>query len=1021
VTRVAVAPKKYAPGFEEGQEWAPTVYVVRELREALEHVYFTDAHLVTYLVEGLEKQPRVNKAGLALYGKRLTVECFFCDVDNPGHAPWTEAWFEAARAQDRTLPTLATAGVYYTRGGRRIVQPLAEPLEIDVVEAHMHQWMAALERDGLAVDWDCKDWTRHYRVPNAHRDADRRSRCIDLARMRPIALPPLPPPSPEPAPTTRRTRRRGAGTPLGPWTNTLPEPWRPIAETIAPAVAQVQTEWHSLFLALAGALVSRRVPPEHVPALCHAISVLTGRDDRTDDRVASARTTVERHRAGLRTRGYATLRDEWPNVADALDVALARGSERRLRDAVAAPTGVPAAPLAAVTTDLEEAIRRPRDGLTLIQAGCGLGKTRAAEKIAAERAAKPYATSYASGARAPPQSKTSISVDKHALVRQIVRHLDVLGAPAGWHHGPLAKLDDDGKPVCKLADVATPLVAGGQPMQWVLCRGRDVQRCEHYDSCTAKDGYEGPDNPRVHVGPHALLGALDGAAGTTGLLVVDEPPPLLETLSFTPADFASAFAMLDAFDGAYAAAMRPALEAVGAWLASGPVAAPATTIEGVVATYASVVDAAVLAQAGRSSGCPGADAVACARAAPLPDDGPPAPPLRWPHLAVAKKNASHAKRIGEASRLLGAIHHALTSKAPVAARLEARGRRRLMHLTRVREHFSEALRREGSVVVLDANVELWAPVYEKVVGYAPPVLRFAAQDGAPVERTLHRLAAATRTAWLSDGKLRIAPSLRTAIRTAIAWANERPGNGLLALIAMHVVELAVRGAHAPDDRSIDEAWLRAGQDPATLERAREELGPLLREWRGELLLGHYGALRGLDAMADADNLVTLGDPWPNLDQVRHECAYLGLGDWEPRLEAMCRAELEQAHGRLRTVHRTRPARALHVGTVLPAGPGWGDGAVVVRRSEPGRPRAAGAMEPAEFVDALERAGGIKPLAKLLGVARNTVRAYRDGASPIPPDVAAALRTSTGKNAPRSAEGGSSNPLVKEEILNKGIT
>jgi hypothetical protein len=124
VTRVAVAPKKFAMGFEAGQEKAPSDYVVRELREALEHVYFTDAHLVTYLVEGLDKQPRVNKAGLELYGKRLTVECFFCDVDNPGHAPWTDEWFEAARVQDQTLPSLTTAGVYYTRGGRRIVQPL---------------------------------------------------------------------------------------------------------------------------------------------------------------------------------------------------------------------------------------------------------------------------------------------------------------------------------------------------------------------------------------------------------------------------------------------------------------------------------------------------------------------------------------------------------------------------------------------------------------------------------------------------------------------------------------------------------------------------------------------------------------------------------------------------------------------------------------------------------------------------------------------------------------------------------
>jgi DNA-binding transcriptional regulator YdaS (Cro superfamily) len=66
------------------------------------------------------------------------------------------------------------------------------------------------------------------------------------------------------------------------------------------------------------------------------------------------------------------------------------------------------------------------------------------------------------------------------------------------------------------------------------------------------------------------------------------------------------------------------------------------------------------------------------------------------------------------------------------------------------------------------------------------------------------------------------------------------------------------------------------------------------------------------------------------------------------------------------------------------------------------------MEPDEFLHALEGAGGVKPLARSLGIAPNTVRAYRDGASRIPPTVAAALRCSTGVS---SADGGSKNPLV----------
>jgi hypothetical protein len=450
--------------------------------------------------------------------------------------------------------------------------------------------------------------------------------------------------------------------------------------------------------------------------------------------------------------------------------------------------------------------------------------------------------------------------------------------------------------------------------------------------------------------------------------------------------------MLDAFDGAYGAALRPALEAVGAWLATGQVSAVATTVAGVVTAFANRVDHPVLAQARRSSGCPDGDAVECACAAPVADEGPAAPPVRLEHLSIAKRNVAHARKLGAASRVLRAVHHALTSETPVVVRLETRDERRVLHLTRVREQFAQALRREGSVVVLDANVDIWAPVYAKVVGYEPPILRFEAPDGAPVERTVHRLTAATRKAWLRDGKLQLAPSLRTAVRAAVAWANEHPGNGTLAIIAIYVVELALRAAFAPDDRSVDEAWARAGQDPATLDLVRAELVPLVREWKGSVLFGHFGALRGLDAMADADNLVTLGDPWVNVDQVRHECAFLGLTDWEARLEAMCRAELEQAHGRLRTVHRTRPARALHVGAVAPGGAGWSRAQVAVRRAAPGPPkRTGGADDESLLSTVLERVGSVRELAGALGCEPRTVRRYLAAERALPEEHRARLR------------------------------
>jgi hypothetical protein len=941
--RIAVAPNKYARGFQPGQEKPREVYRVVELREALEHVYFTEAHLVAYLVEGATRQPRVNKPGLDAFDRRLWVSVFFCDVDNPAHAFWTDETFEAARQQDLVLPSLQTAGIYYTRRGRRIVQPLAEPLDVRVVERFLRRWLKQLEVEGLAVDWNCRDWTRHFRLPNVPREVGGRSRCLDLTRMVPVQLAPLQveeddsPPKRQPRPpgASAPRARRGQVGPLD-WTMELPEVWRPVAERIAAEVQRVETEWHSLFLAIAGALLSRKVPPEHVPALCHAISVLTGCDDRTPDRVVAARSTVERWQAGFQTTGARELRSRWPQAALALEDALARGQEAHARAVLVTPPA--AAPvsepdLAETVLRLEQAIRRAPDGLTLLQAGCGLGKTRAAERIAAERALKPYASPDAQGKRAPVDSKTSLSVDKHALAGQVVRHLEVLNTPVGWHFGPLARKHEDGTPVCCYHDVAVPLVEGGQSVLWELCKGRGLDPCEHHDTCPARLGYEGPQNPRVHVGPHALLPRLDEEAGTSGVLIIDEPPTLLETLTFSVADLELTQQVLDAFDGAYGGAMRPALDAVVEWVKTCAVVGQTTTLQAVVQLYEPFLQPEVLEQARRSSRQRRGDAVTCAVEAPLNEKGPKAPPLRWMEVQAAKKNRARAQQLGKASLVLKTLHQALASSAMIAARLEGRGKARQVHITAPNEILCEALQRQGAVIVLDANVDLWAPVYHRIVGYERPIQRFYAPDGAPIERTLLRYASATRTSWQPKGKLILAPSLRHGLRQALAWALEAPGNGLLALLTLPLVRLLLEACLAPEDASLEARWAEAQQSPDVLREARQTLTPILLQWPGEIRFGHYGATRGLDTMAEADNLITLGDPWANLDDVKHVCMYLGLADWEERYEAMCRAELEQAHGRLRTIHRTRPGRALHVGAIVPGGPGWSTGKVRVQRAE----------------------------------------------------------------------------------------
>jgi len=1000
VARVAVARDKYAKGFQPGQEQVPEAYEVLELRKALHRVYPKDAHLVAYLVDGATHQPRVNKPGLALFEKRLTVEVFFCDLDNPNHDPWTPESFEAARQQDQTLPSLSTAGVYYTRRGRRAVQPLQTPLEVPDVERHLEAWLSRLEQDGLAVDWSCTDWTRHFRLPNVGREPGGRSRCIDLSRMVPIALPELPQlplASPE-ASTERPARTRRPRGPAGPitWTTTLPEPWLPLVEPLAQAVRQVATEWHSLFLALAGAMLGRGVPPEHVPALCRAISLATGTDERAIDRERSAQSSVLRWQTGLPMVGFNALVQQWPAVADTLAEVLARGQERRMREQVAAVATEPMLSLEETTRRLEEALRKAPDGLTLIQAGCGLGKTRAAEKIAAERAATPYATKDAKGLRAPPFSKTSISVDKHALARQVVEHLGDVGTPAGRHFGPLSLRDEAGRPVCKFHEVGEQLVAGGLSIKLELCEGRGKKPCPYAQECPARPGYEGPERPRVRVGPHALMNSLDAGAGGSGLLVIDEPPSPLETLILSTKDLEATLSYFIAFQGDYTTALLPLLLTVKAWLEEGTELGVATTFEEVVRRWGSKVPDDILAEARRWSTQPQGDALRCAEHAPVDEDHERSPPVRWEYLDMAREDPVRARRLGQAARVLGTLHHGAVSQVPVAVRIEARGRGRAIHVTRIRPELVDALRREGSAVVLDAGVDLWAPVYAKIVGYQPPLLRFHAPDGAPVERTILRLRSATRTSWSPLGKFQMTSNLETAVRLAIEWALEKPGNGVLALISIPTVEMALEAALRPDDASQEARWTADEQDPVVLAEVRSKLGPHLQRWPGKILFGHYGALRGLDGMAEADNLITLGDPWVNLGDVKNDCMFLGLNDWEARYEVLCRAELEQAHGRLRTVHRKRPGRALHVGAIAPGGPLWSGEKVRVVPVEQQLAASRAAMPAADFAAAVKEKGGVRPMARWLGIDAGEVSRMARGLRAVPAKVAEKLRPLGGK-------------------------
>ncbi len=1007
MTLVSVAPNLYVPAVHqpghEGKtyDWrhpaksaentrgVTACVEVLELVDALNRTYRTDALLFTYVLPGYSRQPRVAKDSVGWLASEVSTvpvtTAFFADVDNPGHADWTDEYRAEFERLWLTAPSLQTAGVYHSRRGWRVVQPLERPIPVTESEAYLHRWMRQLDAEGIRLDHACKDWTRYFRMPHVLRDGKPyRSPVVRLERMAPIALDPI---DPERIARVVRSTKHNVAPVSIEFAAALPERYLSLVERLAVPVRAVETDRHAMFYALAGALLERQVPSEHVPEVCCAVAAAAGLPDPSKRR-SSARDAVMRRAGGGEIPGRRQLGAKWPAVATALDAATATGAAARMYDQAAATSTVAPRSLAETTAALEQAIRIAPDGVTLIAAECGVGKSAAAGRIACERASKLGGES----GRAPAQSKTAISVDKNAVAIRTVETLRAQGVAVKRLFGPLSLLRHDGTPECRFHDAALALLQGGQSIQWELCEGRGKDPCEYREVCRAADGIDGPDNARISVGTHGLLSSLSAEAGTTGLLVIDEPPALLETLSFTLDDLEHAEAQLGAFSPRFAAALRPAVVALTSWVRD-PAREP-TTLPGAIQAAADAMDHTTLVDAITATGIEATDdaaanAIAAVAAALPPDAKTKYPPVKYWEIRRARGNVGAARAIGGASRVLGMIHRVLTSEAHASVRLEDDR----MLVTAPREDLVRALRREGSTVVTDANIDLHAPIIERIVEYRPPLHRFAAVDGAPIARTIARCASANRKAWFSHGRIVWSAGVAAALKRALDWAAEDPSVTMLGLITYRLLRLAIENTLRPGDPVLQRAWDDAGQRKSDLLEARNVLAPVLRAFRGRLEVRHYGALRSVNDLADADAIVTLGDPWPNLGSVQHDAAFLELPDWRGRFEALARAELEQAHGRLRTVHRSRPGRALHLGNVVPGGSGWADGRVEIREALVGRPRTETTMTPLEFREIRESLGlSVRTFAAELGCSPGTVSRYERAERTIGGAVAIAVRT-----------------------------
>ncbi|MBL8684405.1 MAG: hypothetical protein JNK05_34850 [Myxococcales bacterium] len=937
----------------------------------LSTLYPVEAHFAAYVLSRdgavLERQPRIAKDALPWLrseGFELRSQLFVADVDTPEHQPWTTAQLdELERVWNGGASMLDTCGFYLSPRGLRVLQPTAELLDVEEHEARQRAWLRALAsvHPLFARAAEVHDWTRLSRVPHYHRDLSLvRSPWIDVTRM--VRIDP-----PEPDRVVRRARASsapgGSGAPVS-FSDSVPRGWEPIADALGAAIRDTVTErWRDCYLALAGALIERSCPPEGVPAvIARAHLVDTQWGQYLADRVTIARTTVQRHAQGLPNAGYNALRASHPAVATVLDECTTEGATRRVLAQLAQNTA-PTMTLEEGRAALADVLERPY-GVTLVIGPPGLGKS--SSTVARVRRLPVIVD------RATPGSRWGYSVPTHKLASQLREQAPERAARL---FGPLAHTTE-GRPTCIHHEAASAWAQGAQSIELDFCAGRRRAPCAEFKTCKAREGWEGPKGANLVIGPAEMLDALDDAAGPLGALVIDEPPAPFTSDPFELEELEGAARHLDVFEAAYADAIGPALRALVAWLENAPSDARLS-----------------LSNALRAGGASDAEIDAARDSIPAGARSK-APPVLWRHVSFARSTPSRAAEIGAASRVLDLLRRGLRAPVEPIARAQVEYGRRTIVVAGIHEGLQRALRREGPVVLLDASGDVWLDALTRVLGYEPRVVRLPVVEGAPIHRAILPDARARRTHWLPKNAPAWDAGITSALRTALAWLRER---GVRSIGVMSAQQITTAIAHAlnPTDAT-RAAWKNLGLTKKTLEACAPELAELFAGF--SVVTAHYGALEGLDAMIGVDATLTLMDPRPNLGAVRDQLELCGSkASDSARLVELAAAELEQAHGRLRTIHRSTEGYQLHIGDVVPRG--WHQAAILSRAV--GRPATEPAMSAAEL-RAIRGDLPVREFASALEVSHVTVVRYESTERAIPSDFATrarALRAEWYRNPP----------------------
>lgn len=1010
-----------------------------EVDRALRKKYKTDAHLVCYIVfrdgEPLEFQPRVNKSSIPWFydqGFEVKMCTLFGDWDNEKHTAWNLEKFGQSLEQFATNPWLRDCGMYYSSNGCRVIRTLKEFIHVFCVEPGILHWIMSGIRAGIPLDKLCRDFTRHFRLCWVIRDGKPLCIIADLLPMTdldigPWCKVPLFPPHilqqygsagqkciqeagqkygfQEYVQTNQIGRRR---TPITTgFDPTIPSHWIPRVEEIAGRLQLVPLGLrHEFYLALSGTLIHRGLAYKFVPAVIRSVANAAGHNG--DHHALSAEDSCHKHAEGQKITGLTTIHKKFPEVAALLEEI---GIQRRhhtidvqVKKAVLeAKETPPPSELEKVREEIYTHILYSEPGAHAIDAPCGIGKTHTVLKIA-EDLVRIFSL-YPSG-RIRPEAKVGIVTNSNQLAIQTFEALQKRGVKAKRLFGPASLKDKEGKPVCRYLPIVQPLSEAKMSPQAHICLGNGKQPCEFLETCAAAQGWEGDEKANVVIGTYAKMAQVAEEIGKHGLLIIDEAPMVLVHHTLTLADLELALKMIDCFQNKYRDALHPLVQTFRAWLKDQEPTSFGVPLLTLIEQANHCVDPEILRRAISAtqiepSGTACLDVVECALHALEPDTSDLTPPLRSGETFKMKTHPGYAARLARAGKTLRALHETalgIRSNKPPLIRLYEVRDQITMDVVCPNHLLRSILLRQRKVVLLDASAALNLPLIQAVSGIEMQRHRFTVRDGAPIERCVLPISSASRSMWQPYGAPIWDNGILRMLQRAVDWAQQpflfhkdQPPliTRDLFFVSYLPIYLTMSAALNPERTDVWARWANLGLRPASLEKGIERVRPILRSWPGTWLLGYFGNIRGMNHAMHCQASITFGDPRPQYGIAEHESQYLNF-DLEEFVKLSAGCELEQAHGRLRAIQRTTPARMLHVGTVLPRGTGWES--PILLETNPEEAARAGAMSGVEFTMLREALRWTQDqMAQILGIARRTVVRYEAGQRKIPSGTAAQVR------------------------------